>query len=271
MKTKMPMLLINGLIAGMILALAPEALPAAGDGPASYETGPAAITKITGELYSALPAKRRQQLLDHPVLIEESTPWIAPVEQPGGGRAVQTVQITSGFIHLINYLSHAKAMDEVERGFFNKYATALAGDTTPELQMIVQGRDGQDPWAFDTMNHQASCFNQIFGSLVAIEMAHHYLGHYRKYASQLVSPEGRPVPICSVLSVGEWKESVLKGARNALDCGLGIDGLKTIMECVDRMPSRPAWSEHIIHAKSDTSKLRKELEKMEKNFFLAGD
>ena len=35
------------------------------------------------------------------------------------------------------------------------------------------------------MNHQASQFNQMAGALIAIEMAHHYLGHYKKYEASL--------------------------------------------------------------------------------------
>src|SRR2546425_848506 len=114
------------------------------------------------------------------------------------------------------------------------------------------------------MNHQVSHFNQIAGALIAINMAHHYLGHYQKYASQLVDAQNHSVPINSVLTLEEWREAVLKGARNALDCGLAVDGLKMFYDGLDKMPNRPAWSFYFLPKDADVAKIKKDLDQLER-------
>jgi len=75
-------------------------------------------------------------------------------------------------------------------------------------------------------------------------------------------------PINNVVSEKEWREAVLKGAKNALDCGLGVDGMKALFECMDAMPSRPAWCGYLVPNKANLSKLSKDLQRLENDFFL---
>ena len=106
------------------------------------------------------------------------------------------------------------------------------------------------------------------GTLLAIEMAHHYLGHHKKYGPPASAAGNAPEPFTEKLTEKEWREAVFKGARNALDCGLGVDGFRAILAAVEKLPTRPKWSAYLVHPKADISKLSRELEKLEKDFFL---
>jgi hypothetical protein len=233
-----------------------------------YETGYDAIVKIATDLRQALEPKQRQSVDAAPLLLNDGTlPSLQPSQRADGGR---TVQISAGFVDLLNYLSHAKAIDGMERGFYKKSITSLAVRTgeagLPDLALA-----NKEAWSFDTLNHQASHFNQMAGALVAIEMAHHYLGHYKKYAGQLSDAQNRLVPINSLLTPQEWHEAVMAGCQNALRCGLGVDGLKYLYEGLDKMPTRPDWTVCLLPNKANVSKLRRELERTEKDFFLVSD
>jgi hypothetical protein len=233
-----------------------------------YETGYDAIVKIATDLRQALGPKERQCLDAAPVLLNESAvPSLQPTQRADGTR---TVQISAGFVDLLNYLSHAKAIDGMERGFYKKSIASLAV-RTGEAGLPALPLANKDAWSFDTLNHQASHFNQMAGALVAIEMAHHYLGHYKKYASQLSDAQNRSVPINSLLTPHEWHEAVMAGCQNALRCGLGVDGLKFLYEGLDKMPTRPEWTVCLLPNKANVGKLRRELERTEKDFFLVSD
>lgn len=117
------------------------------------------------------------------------------------------------------------------------------------------------------MNAQLSQFKQMVGTLVAIEMAHHYLGHYQKYAAQLTGLNGTPVPINSLLTPQEWHNAVMAGAGNGLECGLRVDGLKFLYDCIDRMETRPAWITFFLPAGAKVSRVKRDLDRLEKEFF----
>ena len=67
-------------------------------------------------------------------LITEVKPYITPVEETYEGVPNRfEVFISVGFIELMNNVSHAKAIDLIEKGFFRKYLSTLAtesGDTS---------------------------------------------------------------------------------------------------------------------------------------------
>ena len=42
-------------------------------------------------------------------------------------------------------------------------------------------------WKDDVLNDQASYFNQMIGMMVAINLSHHYLGHFDKYAAKMAA------------------------------------------------------------------------------------
>ena len=233
-----------------------------------YETGVPAIQKINNELYTALDPKRRGQIQKEPIVLEQvAAPLLAPALTPDGSG--QTVQLSAGFIALINQFSHAKAIEEADKGFLKKFAATLSGQTG-EKALSPLPVEGTNAWDADTMNSQAGNFNQMAGTLIAIDLAHHYLGHYKKYAAQLTASNGQPVPINSLLTEKEWREAVLKGARNALDCGYGVDGIRCVYDTLASMPNRPPWAAQFIHPKANVAKVNNELMRLENDFFLVG-
>jgi hypothetical protein len=199
-----------------------------------------------------------------------TAPCIAPTQATENGADSQTVQISPGFVEFINQLSHAKAMEESEKGFLKKYAAAVAQESGATPLGPLPSTAGHNPWDADTLNYQAGNFNQMAGSLIAVQLAHHYLGHCKKYSAQLAALPGQPAPINAVITEKEWREAVLKGAKNALDCGYGVEGLKCAFECFGAMPIRPPWAAYFIHPKADVSKINRDLTRLEKDFFLVG-
>ncbi len=233
-----------------------------------YETGLPAIQKINNELYTALDAKKRGQIQKEPIVLEQITaPCLAPALTPDG--IGQTVEMSAGFIALMNQFSHAKAIEEAEKGFLKKFAATLSGQTG-EKALTPLAAEGTKVWDADTMNYQVGNFNQMAGTLIAIDLAHHYLGHYKKYAAQLTGSTDRPVPINTLLTEKEWREAVLKGARNALDCGYGVDGIRCVYDTLGSMSERPPWVACFIHPKANVAKVNSDLLRLEKDFFLVG-
>lgn len=233
-----------------------------------YETGLPAIQKINSELFTALDAKKRGQIQKEPIVLEQlAAPCLAPALTPDGSG--QTVELSAGFIALMNQFSHAKAIEEADKGFLKKFAATLSGQTG-EKALTPLLAEGTNVWDADTMNYQVGNFNQMAGTLIAIDLAHHYLGHYKKYAAQLTGSNGQPVPINSLLTEKEWREAVLKGARNALDCGYGVDGIRCVYDTLGLMPNRPSWVAYFIHPKANVAKVNSDLLRLEKDFFLVG-
>jgi hypothetical protein len=235
-----------------------------------YDSGFSNITKIAGELHAALEPRNQQAVQPGIILLEAvQAPCVSPVEIQKDGHVLRTVQFSTGAIHFINSVSHAKALSQDDSNVIKAYAARLAPSALPPA--VADGMPPEKAWAFDVMNIQTGQFNQMAGALVAIDYAHHYLGHYKKYAGQL-SPDatGTVPPISEFVTEKEWREAVLKGAKNALDCGLGVDGLKALFECMEAMPSRPGWCAYFVPAKANLSKLSKDLQRLENDFFLVG-
>lgn len=252
----------------LVLLLLVSAMLARGESPAprAYEGNFAQVTKISGELHQTLDAKKRQLVSAAPKLLADAaSPCIAP---QAGDANVGTVALSASWLDLINRLAHARALEESTEGCFSRYVQNLAPDGS-STELVGKSLSPEQAWNFDTMNHQVSLFNQMAGALVAIEMAHHYLGHFRKHLAA-GTDGGIPGPFTERVSEKEWREAVLKGARNALDCGLGVDGFRALLTAVEKAPGRPKWTTYLVHPKADTSKLNRELEKLEKDFFLVG-
>jgi hypothetical protein len=233
-----------------------------------YETGFRNVTNINADLVLALDPLKRRQVSSNTLFLGTvrlpcvaSSPGVNP-DAPG-----QPVRISSSFIDFINHVAHAKAVDEVERGFFLRYTTRLAEDPrtmlAPDFDVLLPQR----AWNFNTMNRQASHFNQMVGGLLGIDHAHHYLGHYRKNAKLFELQTALPQPINAVISESEWRKAVLEGARNALACGLGVDGMMAIFECFGQMPTRPAWAAYFIHPQANVQRIILDLVQTERDFF----
>jgi hypothetical protein len=105
------------------------------------------------------------------------------------------------------------------------------------------------------------------GSLIAIEMAHHYLGHYRKYQGQLLDANNNAISINQFLTADEWHKAVLKGGRNAMDCGLAPDGIKLLLVTLGSMKTRPPWTIYFLPPNAKVKKAIRDLSRMEEHFF----
>jgi len=239
--------------------------------PPGYETGFETISRITGDLHQALDRSQRPALYPAAFLLTNlPTPWLQAYPVKGATNATRAVCLSRGYVDLLNFISHAKAIDGVSHGFFIKAMARLAlegGEQLPDLQ----ADSIHNSWSFETMNRQASSFNQMAGALVAIEMAHAYLGHYQKYGSQTDS-RGHSVPINRVINQAEWREAVMLGARHALDCGMAVDGIKMAFESVDKMPARPAWRIYFLPDAiegKEVNRINRELDRMQKNAFVS--
>jgi len=229
-----------------------------------YETGFTTLQRIAGDLHGALAVEKRGELSNRPVLLENAgTPYLQL--QQASSNESRVLFISQGLIDVLNYVSHAKAVDHVDSGFFEKAVEGLARQKEMELRELPRPTH-TNAWAFNTMNWQMSHFNQMAAGLTAVQMAHHYLGHYKKYASQLGDGKN-PAPLYSVLTPREWREAVLAGSRHALDCALAPEGLVVLYDAITRMPQRPSWAVHVMPPGAEISILRLELNRVEATFF----
>jgi hypothetical protein len=259
---------------GIAAAFLAAALSAAGGDTApqrAYPSGFSVALDRGGDLYEALPAKFGDQLASQPVALQpQDLPQITPIVSRDESKVLRQVSVSAGFIDLVNHLSHAKAIDRIQPGFFDQYLQNLArmagDDSSIQLPMMVDPRY----WKDDVLNDQASYFNQMIGMMVAINLSHHYLGHFDKYAPKMAGPGNKTIPINDFLTPGEWEVSVKAGATDALNCALATEGVRALFEAMDRFPRRPAWTQAILPKDTDVKKLNKQLAKYETEFFHGG-
>jgi hypothetical protein len=237
----------------------------AAEGTNRYDTSYATLQRIAVDLYRALPAEKREGLLNAPVLLENiKVPYLQPSDRLGASNNLRGAYISKGLIDVLNYVSHAKAVDQVDSGFFEIAAKGLT--ETKDVSSNVLQSTHPKAWAFNTMNWQMSHFNQMAAGLTAIQMAHHYLGHYKKYAAHLGDSKN-VTPLYTVLTAKEWREAVLAGSWHALDCGLAPEGLVVLYDAISRMPQRPAWAIQLMPPAAEISIMRLELNRVEARFF----
>ncbi len=177
---KVPILAIFAILSAFY-APAAESPPA----PTSkkYESGYDTMARIAADLYRALPSENRRGLVATPVLLQNvQTPYLEPGESSRNGTNSRAVYVSAALFEMLNYVAHAKAVDQVDHGFFAKAVNSLACENGDKGLPDLYPPTHPKAWAFNTMNWQLSNFNQMAAGLAAIEMAHHYLGHYQKYA-----------------------------------------------------------------------------------------
>jgi hypothetical protein len=256
-------------VATLFLAAALSAA-ADSDSPHTYPSGFSVALDRGDDLSQALPDKFGKELAEKPIALQpQDVPQITPIESRDESKVLRQVSVSAGFIDLVNHLSHAKAIDRVQPGFFDQYVQNLARgatDASVPLPAIVDARYWQD----DVLNDQASYFNQMIGMMVAINLSHHYLGHFDKYSAKMATAGNKLLPINEFLSAREWEVSVKAGATDALNCALSTDGAKALFIAIDQMPKRPAWTEAILPKDADIKKLNNELSEYEKEFFHGG-
>jgi hypothetical protein len=241
--------------------------PAATGAPVhAYSSGLNQACKLGGDLYETLDAKYQKSIYPEPIKVEQmEAAVIVPSEGADESKSLRGVKISIGFIDLVNHIAHAKAIDRVQPGYFQQYIVNLSkvadNDGPPE---IVDNKF----WTEEVMNDQASYFNQMIGMTMALNLSHHYLGHYTKFSSQMLA--GKLVPINNLLAPAEWDASVKAATLNALNCALGTDGPTALFDAIDKMPKRPAWTAFVVPPTTDLKKLNKTLKKYEDDFFHGG-
>ena len=243
-----------------VLFIAIALSESAGDAGRTYPSGFSVALEQGDDLSQALPAKFGNQLAPQPIALQpQDVPQITPIASTDDNKVLRQVSISAGFIDLVNHLSHAKAIDRIQPGFFDQYVqnlTRVAGDKfTVQPPSIVDARF----WKDDVMNDQASFFNQMVGLMVAINMSHHYLGHFDKYAPKMAGPGNKTIPINELLTTAEWEASVKIGATDTLTCALRTEGAVALFDAIDKMPRRAAWTEVIAPKDTDLKQLNKEL------------
>ncbi len=256
-------------VLGFFCASAPT-VRAESPGPRPYEPSFEMLTKITRELHQALDEKRRR-LVSGELKLNPAAAEFFPLLKGDESGADNSVAISTRFVTGLNQFAHARAIDGVAAGYFARYAGALPDAAAQSWEPVGHDLKPEQAWSFDVLNHQASLFNQMAGTLIAIQMAHHYLGHAKKLPAGAAGGASAATPITGRVSEKEWREAVFKGAKNALDCGLGTEGFRALLGAAGTSSSRPAWSVGFVHPKADVTKLSRELEKLEKDFFLVGE
>jgi hypothetical protein len=257
-------------LAALWLAVVMSALAAAGAEPLhTYGSGFPQARKLGNDLYETLDPKYQKSIYPEPIQVEPmEEPIIVPSEGADENKSLREVKISVGFIELMQHIAHAKAIDHIQPGYFQTYILNLSkaadSEAPPEPPNMVDNRY----WTDDVMNDQASYFNQIIGMVMALNLSHHYLGHYTKYSSQMLA--GKLAPINNFLVPAEWDATVKAATLNALNCALGTDGPKALFEAIDKMPKRPAWTAFVVPPAADLKKLNKQLKKYEDDFFHGG-
>lgn len=236
------------------------------------ETGSASsgdvVNILVSQLCEALTPAQKKFVTDEPLVVEKGAmPCVKPIEFVRDNKPVAGVAISEGFVTLANCVAYARAKGSSQKGFFDQFIVALAKESGEKPLAEPAGMAARSQWPLKLTNEQLTQFNQIVAAVVGIDLAHHYLGHYQKYKARLIDSDGRPVPINSLLTADEWEDAVIAGALNALDCSIATDGLRTLLDCIDKMPQRPAWTLYFMPEKVDKARLNRDLAKLEKGFF----
>ncbi|HEY3857825.1 MAG TPA: hypothetical protein VGO67_25860 [Verrucomicrobiae bacterium] len=232
-----------------------------------YDGGFKVVLKLGEDLSQSLPSKYAKQIDTDVIALEtEELPVASPISTTQYNNIFRQVTLSAGFIDLINHICHAKAADRVQPGFFDEYIKTLVdnnGDGIVRAPAIVDSRF----WTCEVINEQMSYFNQMVGFIMAINLSHHYLGHYDKYASKMMGPGIKLTPINDFLTPAEWEVSVRAAAVDSLDCALATDGTRVLFDAISKMPVRPAWADYVVPPGTDIKKLNRELARYEEDFF----
>jgi len=257
------------LFAAACLALVIPAYAGASSAPHVYGNSFRAALKIGSDLYTTLDPKFQKCINPEAIRMESmDAPVITPIPGNDENKLLSQVFVSDGFIDLMNHLAHAKAIDRIQKGYFEQYVLNLARDTATDAPVNPPSMVEDRFWTDDVMNEQISVFNQMMGMTIAMNLAHHYKGNFNKYANQMLA--GKLVPINNLLAPAEWEAAVKAATLNSLDCALGTDGVKSLFEAIDKMPKRPGWTLYIVPATADLKKLNKTLTKYENDYFHGG-
>jgi hypothetical protein len=242
-------------------ALASIALNAASPDPFS---GFSETIRVGNALYESLDPKRQAGLSPHPIALEtEPTPYVRAGGFSFNGQRLKVVVVSTGFVELMRRVAQARAFDAAEPGYFERYL-GLLSDTDPAkgIPELPNGTD-QRFKTEDLLNNQRTYFAQMVSMVVAVELSHHYLGHYEKYADKLTSDQ----PINTVIKRADWQKSIEMGAENSLSAGYGSESVCVFYAALEKMRQRPAWATYFLPQDENVKKLTANLVKLEKKFF----
>jgi hypothetical protein len=221
------------------------------------------VRTLADELYKWLPANKRALLSPAPVVVDPASKPFVGLGPADAGNGQSAVRISAGFLDLANRLAHAKA---ISGRYYDQYVVLVsqsADGTVPALPAAENPRY----WTESVLNEQVSNFNQLVGTVVAIEMYRHYSGMDKKYASRLQDASGTPACLNDLLTPEEWDKSFTAGVHHALEAGLGIEGAKYVYEAIDREPVRADWTLLFLPRRVKYKGLKKQMERLEKGFF----
>jgi hypothetical protein len=234
----------------------------------TYPSGAPIVIAIGNDLYATLDPRFQKGLNPRTIALEErDAPVVALVEGNHGSFSCQ-LSVSKGFIDLVNHIAHAKAIDGIQPGYFTQYIATVAQESGAESPPPPPHLDDPRFWTDDVMSEQATLFNQMIGITLAMNLSHHYLAHYAKYAAQMRS--GKLQPINNFIAADEWETSVRYATLNSLDCALATEGAKTLFDFIDEMPRRPAWASYIVPPNVNIKKLNRELFRYEHDYFHGG-
>ena len=239
----------------------------------TYKTGYSAMMKLGRALYDQLDARDKDIISPQPISFDvETAPFsrlMFNIEE-AGAKPLRGVWISAGFIDLVNHVAHAKAIDKIQKGYFQKYIAQLMTETG-EKELRALPDDGNPKfWTEDMLNEQMSNFNSIVGIVVGIKMAHHTLGHFDKYKNKLVEKEGvKPTPIEELVTEKEWEDAYKEGLYTSLNAGCFTEGVIPFYEAFDKMPTRPPWAVYFLPPTAKFSKMKKDFVKFQDDY-LAG-
>jgi hypothetical protein len=258
-----------------LAAAAPAAFaqPSSPDG-LTYKTGYSAMMKLGRALYDQLGEKEKDIISAQPISMDvDLTPFARlmyfDADQPGD-KPLRGVWISAGFIDLVNHVAHAKGIDKIQKGYFQKYIAQLMTESgDKELRPLPDDTNAKF-WTEDMLNEQQSNFNSIVGIVVGIKMAHHTLGHFDKYKDKLVEKEGvKPTPIEELITEKEWEDAYREGLFTSLNAGCFTEGVIPFYEAFDKMPTRPPWAVYFLPPTAKFAKMKKDFVKFQDDY-LAG-
>lgn len=249
---------------GLLLAL-PTLLSAETYHPHDYKSGFAIIQALGRDIYNSLPPAERSQLGPNPISIDSSRkPLVRLLYFKEGNQIIRGVWVSQGFVDLVNHLAHAKAIDQIRRGYLARYVQMLenAGDAIPPLPE----RDNPDFWTDNLLNEQLSNFNSIVGIVVGIQLAQHYLGLYEKYEHHFKNYETAALPLNALLAREEWEQSYRRGLASAMQAGCMTEGFLPVCEALDKMKKRPAWVACFFPDNIPFKAMRKDMARLQYKF-----
>jgi hypothetical protein len=242
----------------------------------TYKTGYSAMMKLGRALYDQLDPKDKKFISAQPISLDvDLAPFTRMMYYPAdsnepGALPFRGVWVSAGFIDLVNHVAHAKAIDKIQKGYFQKYINQLMTESG-EKELRPLPDDGNPKfWTDEMLNEQQSNFNSIVGIVVGIKMAHHTLGHFDKYKDKLIEKDGvKPVPIEELITEKEWEDAYREGLFTSLNAGCFTEGVIPFYEAFDKMPTRPPWSIYFLPPKAKFAKMKKDFIKFQDDY-LAG-